>query len=160
MENTNEENVVLKRMNENDKELFVKLRMDFFLEYYHLEETEKRQIEQSLRRYFDDHINKGDFIGLFAEYNGNIASSVYLAIVDKPPNPHFMDGKTGTLLNVFTYPAYRKKGLAQKLVTEIVNEAKEKGVKYFDLMATDAGYPLYKKLGFTESKDKNMCLKI
>jgi len=160
MDNLTDENIVLRKLNENDRDLFIKLRIDFFMDYFDLDETEKRKIENNLRVYFDEHINKGDFVGLVAEYNGNTASSVYLVITDKPANPHFMEGKTGTLLNVFTYPDYRKKGLAQKLIMEILKEAREKGVGYIDLLATDAGYPLYKKLGFNESKDKSMWLKL
>jgi GNAT superfamily N-acetyltransferase len=51
-----------------------------------------------------------------------------LLITEKPAIPHFTNGKTGTLINVFTYPEYRKKGIAKKLITEIIKEAKEKGV--------------------------------
>jgi len=158
--NVRGENMVFRKLNENDKELFIKLRMDFFMDYYSFEETEKRQIENSLRRYFGEHINKGDFIGMVAECNGNIASVIYLIITDKPANPKFIEGKTGTLMNVFTYPEFRRKGLAKQLIKEIVKEAKERGVGYIDLMATDAGYGLYKHLGFNDSKDKGMWIKV
>jgi len=160
MDNLSDENIVLRKLNENDKELFIKLRMAYFLDYYDISEDEMLQIKNNLNKYFDKHINKDDFIGMIAEYNGNIASVVYMIIAEKPANPHFIDGKTGTLMNVFTYPEYRKKGIAQKLIKEIINEAKERGVGYIDLMATDAGYSLYKNLGFNDSKDKGMWKKI
>jgi GNAT superfamily N-acetyltransferase len=31
-------------------------------------------------------------------------------------------------MNVFTYPEYRKKGIAKKLIKEIIKEAKDKGM--------------------------------
>jgi GNAT superfamily N-acetyltransferase len=83
-----------------------------------------------------------------------------LLITDKPAIPGFIGGKTGTLMNVFTYPEYRKKGIAKRLIKEIIKEAKEKEVGFIDLMATEAGYNLYKHLGFNDSKDKGMWLKI
>jgi len=156
MDNFTGETLTFRKLNENDRELFVKLRLDFFLDYYVFNETEKSQIENSLKKYFDKHINKDDFIGMVAEYNGNIASVVYLIITDKPANPKFIDGKTGTIMNVFTYPEYRKKGMAKKLINEMIKEAGEKGVGYIDLMATEAGYGLYKHLGFNDHKDKGM----
>jgi len=159
-ENKNEDDIVFRKLNESDKNLFIKLRMDFFMDYYDLNETEIKQIEDNLEIYFNEHINKDDFIGMVAEYNGKIASVVYLIITDKPANPNFMDGKTGTIMNVFTYPEYRRKGMAKELIKEIVKEAKERGVGYIDLMATDAGYGLYKHLGFNDSKDKGMWLKV
>jgi len=155
-----EKSIIFRKLNENDKDLFIKLRMDFFLDYYNLNETEIKQIKNSLDKYFNEHINQNDFIGMVAEYNGNIASVVYLIITDKPANPNFIDGKTGTIMNVFTYPEYRRKGLAKKIIKEIIKQAKEKGVGYIDLMATEAGYDLYKRLGFNDSKDKGMWLKI
>jgi len=158
--NLAEENIVLKKLNENDMDLFINLRMDFFLDYYTIDETEKIQIENNLKKYFNEHINKDDFIGMYAEYNGKIASVAYMIISEKPANPNYIDGKTGTLMNVFTYPEYRRKGLAKRLVNEIIKEAKEKGVGFIHLMATEAGYNLYKHLGFNDSKDKGMWLKI
>jgi GNAT superfamily N-acetyltransferase len=84
----------------------------------------------------------------------------YLAISEKPANPGFINGKTGTLLNVYTYPEYRKKGIAAKLIKEIINEAKKLDVKIIDLKATEAGFKLYKKSGFKESKYKCMNINI
>jgi len=63
-------------------------------------------------------------------------------------------------LNVYTFPEYRKKGIAKKLIEEIIKEAKLFGVDRIDLKATEAGYNLYKKIGFREDKDKSMGLKI
>jgi GNAT superfamily N-acetyltransferase len=146
-----EENIVFRKLNENDMGLFISLRLDFFMDYYNIEEPEKKQIENSLKNYFNEHINKNDFIGIIAEYNGIITSVAYLLITEKPAIPHFINGKTGTLINVFTYPEYRKKGIAKKLINEIIKEAKEKGVGFIELMSTEAGYYFFKNLGFNNS---------
>jgi len=54
MNNLTEGNIVFRRLNENDKDLFINLRMDFFMDYYNLNETEKKQIVNNLKRYFND----------------------------------------------------------------------------------------------------------
>ena len=64
------------------------------------------------------------------------------------------------LMNVYTFPEYRKRGIAKKLIEKIIKEAKLKGINFIDLMATEVGYNLYKNLGFNDSKDKSMNLKI
>ncbi|WP_413228454.1 GNAT family N-acetyltransferase, partial [Clostridium sp. CS001] len=46
------------------------------------------------------------------------------------------------------YPQYRGKGIATKVMTELLSEAKLLGVAAVDLMSTEKGKPLYVSLGF------------
>jgi GNAT superfamily N-acetyltransferase len=160
METIIEKNVFFRKLIETDKKLFVNLRMAYLTEEYKIGEIEKKQIENNLESYFDEHILKNDFIGIICEYNGKIISAAYLILSEKPPNPNFINGKTGTLMNVYTYPEYRKKGIAAKLIMEIIKEAKNINVKIINLEATNAGIKLYEKIGFKESEYKSMSIKI
>ena len=54
----------------------------------------------------------------------------------------------GYLHNVFTLPAYRRQGLAEKVVKGCLQSAKEWGAGLVHLGATAAGRPLYEKIGF------------
>ncbi|ULQ61170.1 GNAT family N-acetyltransferase [Brucepastera parasyntrophica] len=74
----------------------------------------------------------------------------------KPPNPNFVNGKTGTLLNVFTYPEYRNQGIAATLMKKLIEEAKKENISEIELSATKDGEKLYKKLGFKESEYTEM----
>ena len=160
METIIEKNIFFRKLIETDKKLFVNLRMAYLTEEYKMSEIEKRQIENNLESYFDEHILKNDFIGIIFEYNGKIISVAYLILSEKPSNPNFINGKTGTLMNVYTYPEYRKKGIATKLIMEIIKEAKNINVKIINLEATNAGIKLYKKIGFKESEYRSMSIKI
>ena len=162
MNNNIKENVVFRKLNENDKDLFVSLRIIFLMDCFNdkIYDTNKKQIENSLKIYFDEHINKNDFIGIVGEYNGNIVSTAYLFIFDYPANPNLINGKVGRLLNVYTFPEYRKKGIAKILIEKIIKEAKSIGVNRINLNATEAGYNLYKNLGFKEDTDKPMELNL
>jgi len=154
------ENIVFRKLNKNDKELFINLRFAYLSEEHNFDEIEKEQLKNNLNIYFEKHIKENDFIGIIGEYNVEIVSVAYFVISEKPPNPSFINGKIGTLLNVYTFPEYRKKGIAKKLIEEIIKEAKLIGVDRIDLKATEAGYNLYKKIGFREDKDKSMGFKI
>ena len=158
MNNNIKENVVFRKLNENDKDLFVSLRIIFLMDCFNdkIYDTNKKQIENSLKIYFDEHINKNDFIGIVGEYNGNIVSTAYLFIFDYPVNPNLINGKVGRLLNVYTFSEYRNKGIAKNLIEEIIKEAKTLGVNRINLNATEAGYKLYINLGFKEDMDKHM----
>jgi hypothetical protein len=43
MDTVTVENVIFRKLNENDNDLFINLRMDFFMDYYTIEETEKKK---------------------------------------------------------------------------------------------------------------------
>ncbi len=54
----------------------------------------------------------------------------------------------GYVLNVFVEPEYRGRGLARALMELCVTEARSRGIRVVALHASDAGRPLYEKLGF------------
>ena len=153
--------LVYRKMDKNDLDIFVKLRFAFLYEFNH-EATEKNKetIKKSLESYFEAAISKNEFIGIVCEYEGNVISSAYMAISEKPANFHFINGKIGTLLNVYTHPEYRKNGITSHILKMIIDEAKKENLSEIELLATEAGEPLYRKLGFTESEMKYMKLEI
>ncbi|SMD02544.1 GNAT family N-acetyltransferase [Sporomusa malonica] len=135
----------------DDIDILIKLRIDYLLaDNGNLTTDEKNAIRSQLTTYFSKHINH-DFIAILAETDNNILSTAFLAISEKPANPAFITGKTGTLLNVLTYPEYRRIGIASRVISKIIDEAKQLGVSSINLSATKEGKPLYEKLGFTES---------
>lgn len=140
----------IRKATNKDIEVLIQLRIDYLLaDKGSLSKNEKILIQSQLKAYYPKHINH-DFIAILAEINNEVVSTAFLAISEKPANTYFITGKTGTLLNVFTYPDYRRMGLATSVIRAIIDEAKKLGVSSIDLSATEDGKPLYEKLGFTE----------
>lgn len=111
------------------------------------------KLKGSLPAYFENHLGK-DMIIFAAADGAEIVSTVFLLIVEKPANPSFITGKTGTVLNVYTKPKYRKKGLAGKLMKMMIDYAKEMELSFVELEATKMGKPLYEKIGFNIEKSE------
>jgi GNAT superfamily N-acetyltransferase len=61
---------------------------------------------------------------------------------------------------VYTYPEYREKGVATTIIKKIIEEAKKENVSIINLLATEDGEKVYRKLGFFETEDKSMRLKL
>ena len=149
--------MVLRKATRDDIDELVKFRLGFLKEdFKDMTKEQQIRIKEELLDYFTRHIGD-DFIAYIAEENGEIVSSVFLVIIDKPANPHFLTGKIGNVLNVFTKCEYRKQGLASRLLNTMVEEAKTMQLSYLELMATECGYPLYKKIGF-EKNGPNNCV--
>jgi len=100
-----------------------------------------------LADYFTRHINL-DFWGYFAEIDGEIASVIHLVMMERPANPRLRTGKIGMILNVYTKPQYRKRGLASLLLKEAIKDAEEFGASVLELQASDMGRHVYEQLGF------------
>ncbi len=78
----------------------------------------------------------------------------FLLIVEKPMSPAFITGRTGTVLNVYTSPAYRHRGYAKMIMKKLLSDAVEKNLSVVELKSTDAGYHLYRSVGFTDDMSK------
>jgi GNAT superfamily N-acetyltransferase len=103
--------------------------------------------------YYRRHMGK-DFFAYIAFDEGKPVSTVYLLIVERPANLNFITGKSGVLLNVYTMPAYRKRGIASVLLSMAIEEAKKLDVSHIELQATDMGIPVYEKLGFRHKQSQ------
>ena len=153
--------LVYRKLTDNDMDLFIKSRLDFINEFHKdVDEMEKDKIKMSLKNYFQRQIKHNEFIGIICEYNGKIVSVAYLVINEWPANRTFINGKVGTLLNVYTYAEYRKNGIGTNVINKIIEEAKSQNVSIINLLATEDGINVYKKIGFKETEDKSMRIRL
>lgn len=116
-------------------------------------------MQATLPSYYEKHLNK-DLMAYVARDEMDIVSCAFLLIVEKPISPSFITGKTGTVLDVYTKPDYRKKGYAKKLITTMLEDAKAEGLSIIELKATEDGYSLYKSVGFEDVVAKYHNMKI
>jgi Predicted acetyltransferase len=153
--------MILRKATIDDIELLINLRIDYIIEDIgELSQEEAVSIKKQLKTYFAKHIPTNTFIGIFAEIDNSVVSTAYLAISENPANLAFSTGIKGTLLNVLTYPEYRRKGIATKVINKVIEEAKAVGVSHINLSATSDGKYLYEKMGFKESSYTAMGLRL
>lgn len=70
------------------------------------------------------------------------------------PTYHNPSGRKAYIMNMYTHPDYRRKGIAYKTLKLLILEAKSNGISSIALEATDMGRPLYIKYGFVTMKDE------
>lgn len=138
----------------NDIPQLVEMRLGYLKQDHgSLTQEETKRLKMSLPAYFEKHLGK-DMIIYVAEESSQIISTVFLLVVEKPANPSFITGKTGTVLNVFTKSEYRKQGISGKLMNMMLEDAKDMNLSYVELQATDMGKGLYEKIGFNIEKSE------
>ena len=130
------------------------LRLEFLQEDHgELSEELKTKLTKALPPYFEKNLNRNIFCYLVREQE-EVVSCAFLLVVEKPANPMFITGKTGTVLNVYTKPLFRHKGYAKSIMKTLLQDAANLNLSFVDLKATDAGYGLYKSIGFTDDGSK------
>jgi GNAT superfamily N-acetyltransferase len=63
------------------------------------------------------------------------------------------EGRQGTIVNVFTEPEWRRRGIGSLLMQEIIAWSKREGIDRLLLHASADGRSIYEKLGFIESNE-------
>lgn len=139
---------------ERDISQLITMRLSYLSEDHHgLSEDQTDAIKVQLTDYFNEHLGKDLFVYV-SEENDQIVSTVFMLVVEKPANPSFLTGKTGTILNVFTKPNYRRRGIAGTLMKMAIENAKQMKLSSLELKATSGGLSLYNKLGFNPEASK------
>ncbi len=70
------------------------------------------------------------------------------------PTYHNPSGWKAYIMNMYTKPEYRRKGIAFKTLDLLVEDAKGKGITSISLEATEMGQPLFAKYGFVKMNDE------
>lgn len=142
-----------------DIDLLTELRIAYLKEDYGtLDEEDILKIRRDLPDYFKKNLNENIFCYLIRDKE-NIVACAFLLVVEKPMSPAFITGKTGTVLNVYTNPAYRHRGCAKKIMNKLLSDAMEKNLSVVELKSTEDGYHLYKSVGFTDEVSRYHVMK-
>ena len=150
-----------RRAGVGDIEILVEYRVRFLNEFFnHPEDEEAETIRKELEEYFSKLIPSEDFIALLAEYNGEVIGVGGMAVWQILPTYGFKSGRAGCILNMYTIPEARGKGVCTRLLDELIKEAKSLGIRYLHLRASDDGINIYRKTGFVEPECVEMELKL
>ncbi len=132
----------------------IRLRLEYLLEDYgEIPKDRLDLIAGSLPDYFRKHLND-DLFAFIGSENGTAAGCAMLYVSEKPANPSFINGRTGSVLNVYTRPQFRRRGIARELMKMLLAEAERLGLDYVELKSTDVGQPLYRSVGFEDAVSK------
>jgi len=134
----------------DDIDELVRLRIAYLKEDNgQLDDRDAETIAKELPDYFRRHLGRDLFCYVWQE-GGEIVASAFLLLVEKPMSPAFINGRTGTVLNVYTCPEHRRRGYAAQVMRRLLADAGEMELSVVELKSTDAGYPLYRSVGFAD----------
>jgi len=157
-----EKEIVYRRATLRDVPTLVDYRVQFLNELHgHAENDETKVVRDSLQGYFTKAIPSGDFVAWVAELDGKIVATSGMVVWQKPAIYGGVEsGRLGYLLNFYTIPEARRKGIATRLLKELIKEARLLGLRYLHLHASKEGEPIYRKAGFVEPHMPELTLRL
>jgi GNAT superfamily N-acetyltransferase len=109
------------------------------------------EIEQAYSRKLRQELTEG-VCKCWAIDNGvQIVASGGMTIVSLVPTPEDSSSKIAYIHSIYTDEAYRGKDFATRILKEILQYCKANGIKRGMLKTSDAGRPIYERIGFVPS---------
>ncbi len=104
-------------------------------------------------------LSAGEYIGwLVTSPDQSVAAGAGIWLLEWPPTITDLSGRRGMLLNVYTHPAHRRRGLARTLVETSLRWCRDNGIVVVILHASDDGRPLYDSMGFKPTNEMRLLL--
>lgn len=148
-------NIKYKQANFDDIELLVKSRIIVLREANHLDDSaDMSEVEVQSYDYYRKAIPNGECIVYLVFDDDKFVGCGGVSFFRVMPTCHNPTGKKAYLMNIYTSPEYRRKGIAYKTLDLLIKAAREKGINHITLEATAMGRPMYEKYGFTKMNDE------
>ena len=143
--------IKIRRVEEPDLPLMTSARIDYLTEMQGVRsDSYKKELQQNLQIFFKKTMEEGSFFALLAEYEGKIASYGGMILKKIPGDFYQSFYLEGEILNMYTLPEYRRKGISSRILEELLKAAKAAGVSKVALHCSKDGEPLYRKFGFED----------
>ncbi|MCP3099118.1 GNAT family N-acetyltransferase [Myxococcus sp. K15C18031901] len=104
---------------------------------------------EATRRYLPTALPAGRFHVWLAYVDGEAVACAGLAPYERPPSPEGLSGLEGYIVNMYTAPRWRRRGISRALMTDMLDFARELGLGRLWLHASNDGRPLYEAMGFS-----------
>jgi GNAT superfamily N-acetyltransferase len=142
--------VAIRRATANDAEVLTRLRLDMQTELGNAHATQWAEVNQS---YFERKMASEDFVAFVAEDGREIVATSGIVVYEAPPTGGNPTGIEGYIMNMYTAPEYRGKGLAGALLDRLVEYVRARGGRRLWLRTSEMGRGVYARAGFRENED-------
>ena len=104
-------------------------------------------------------LTDGSFRAWLACHETRPVAGGAVIITPWPAHPYDLECRRATILNVYTEPDYRRRGIARKLMHTMIDSCQLAGLARVTLHASDDGRHLYESLGFEPSNEMRLKLR-
>ena len=147
-------NVEIRQATLEDLDLLVRWRMVVLREVFGIPDDESTDaLEAENRRYYERALAAASHIACFAVSGHEVVGCGGICLQEELPSPDNPSGKCAYLMNIYASPSCRKQGVGAAIVSWLIEQARQRGIGKIYLETSQAGRPLYEKLGFADLPD-------
>lgn len=117
-------------------------------------QTDMSQVRCASREYYQKALADGSHAAVLVTDGGRFIGSGGISYYRVMPTFHNPTGEKGYIMNMYTAPEYRRRGIAAHTLRLLCSHARRRGVTSLSLEATDAGRPLYLSCGFKAAENE------
>ena len=107
-----------------------------------------------------ERLSNGIYTGTLVESDAIViaGAGIWVGMGAPLPTLHSSDHRRASIVNVYTHPDHRRRGLARQLVSRLIDFAREENYPIITLHASDAGRALYESMGFRNTNELRLQL--
>lgn len=110
------------------------------------------------RNFFAGALARNRYHGWFVETGGAVVAGGGVVLLEYQPGPHQPGILRPFVVNMWTEEAFRRRGMARRLMMAMIEWARAEGYSSLNLHASDAGRALYEELGFRATNEMRLAL--
>jgi GNAT superfamily N-acetyltransferase len=146
-----------RRATSSELDAIVHHRRAMFLDMGFRDEATLDEMIVRFRPWLQKKMETDEYVAWFAAApDSSIAAGLGLWLMDWPPHMVASGRWRGNIINVYTEPAYRRRGLARALMQIALDWCAANEVGAVILHASEEGRPLYQSLGFETTNEMRL----
>ncbi len=147
--------LIFKKAGLDDLETLVRIRIEVLRDANRLSaDADMSAVESESAMFCREALRDGTTVAYLVYDSGRFAGTGAVCFYRVMPTYHNPTGKKAYIMNMYTVPGCRRRGIAFQVLDRLVREAKARGVSHITLEATEEGRPLYEKYGFIGMTDE------
>jgi GNAT superfamily N-acetyltransferase len=107
------------------------------------------QFASALRTWMEEHA--ATHVAFLAYDRGEPVGMAWLAMVDRVPGPEHFTRRSAYVQSVYVVEERRDRGIGARLISLLLDHARRLGAEYVAVHPSDRAFPLYRRLGFSDS---------
>lgn len=150
----------IRRATPADLELVMRNRIEMFRDMGGYSEDELAAMARIGEPYFAAGLSNGNYQGWFIEdRSARVVAGAGVTLIEYHPGPRDPTPRRPWIVNVYTVPAFRHRGLARRLMEAMIAWCREQGYHSINLHASHFGRPLYQSMGFEPTNEMRLRFK-
>jgi GNAT superfamily N-acetyltransferase len=142
-----------------DLPVIMRHRRQMFVDMGFTDEASLAAMELTSTPFIRAGLENGTYRGWLVETAGTVLAGGGVIVMEYPSSPRDPDLRRAYILNMYTEPTFRKRGLAKLILEAMTRWCREQGFVWVSLHASDHGRHLYETLGFRPTNEMRLALK-